>query len=872
MIKRESRTPRFASWILKRIINKEIRDGAMGDLEEQHNAIKKNRGRFFAYFYYWIQIFVVLPGFIKNTLYWTLAMFKNYVKVSFRNIIQHRAYSMVNVCGLAVGMAIFIMVFLYARHEYSYDKFHDNRSQIYRVEQIQKNREGNEIIPLTPAPLASVLNKNYPEVKDTVRILKTAGQIRYKEKKFYEHYGYFTDSSFFSMFNFPFVKGHAKTALREPFSIVLTEKMAQKYFKETNPIGRILKFRNRHDLKVTGVLKEIPTNSQFKFNHLVSFPTLRQLEGDRLLKSWDANYFYTYIKIQEHQTLSDENKKIRNLLNVYRNNNSRSELYLMPFLDIRLYSNTNHNISNNMVVEFINLLIGLGIFSLLIAAINFINLTTAFSAIRIKEIGIRKVVGSTRYSLIRQFLLESIILTLISTFLALILANLFLPEFKRLLNTNFTFNLLRDWQLLIEIFLISLIVGFLAGGYPAFVLSSYRPINGLKRTADTRSKKGRLRKIMVTVQFAITIILIVSTIIFYQLGIYIKHKDMGFKKKDVLVQSLSNFKKESIGKTSAFTNELLANKHVINTSFSWHQPYSIYSQIAVDWQGNGDNQKTWITHTRCDYNYIDLYEIKLYEGRNFSKMHSTDRDNACIINETAAKTFGWISGNSTKSPLGKQISVDGQKFSVIGIIKDFHSTDMRLAIRPLMIRLSKNIPSPYNYLSIKISTTNQKDTLAFIKEKYKAYFPQEIYDLKFLEDNIGQTFGEFDNVIKLLSYISFLAIFVASLGLFALASFTTKRRTKEIGIRKVVGATVKDILVLLSKEFAKILIMSNVIAWPIVYFFMYWVLQQFYYRIDIQLWVFMVTGLLTFIVAILTISTQSLKAALVNPVDSLRYE
>ncbi len=791
-------------------------------------------------------------------------MLKNYFKVVLRNILNQKSYSFTKIACLAVGMAAFIVALLYVQHELSYDKFNKNFDRIYRIEQVQNYKEGKRRETLTPVPLGPALMNDFPEIAGFARILKTGGHLYYgKDKRFYEEEGLFADQSVFDIFSFAFVKGDLNTALMEPYSIVLTEELSKKYFGDEDPSGKFLRFENNYDLKVTGVLKDPPLNSHFKFRFIVSLSTCRGIYGDHLFEDWDDEIF-TYVLTPDIHAPGKINEKIRDVLSHYKNVEVVSELYLNPLS--KIYFDTQASVTigptNNMMYIFLLLLIAF--LTLLVASVNFMNLSTAYSTTRAKEVGVRKVVGSSRFLLIKQFLWESILISFFSVLIAVVIVMMFLPEFNKLMQTKMTINFPGNGILLIELFFIALLVGILSGSYPAFFLSSFQPAKVLKGTLKSGAKSGALRKIFVTFQYLISIIFIITGIILFTQMNYLKKKELGFSMENTLYQEIDTQDNKRFKTIEAFKDELLKNPQILEASLFSTLPYVSENSVTVNWEGAGDDESVVVFMSRVDYDFMDMYGIELIEGRNFSKEFSTDRERACIINETAARLFGW------NSPIGKRI--DDNRLTVIGVAKDFHNVILHYQIEPEIMTLYKGTEKGYVHVSAKVSPGNVNNALNFIKGKFSEFFPEDLFNFRFLDDNIRATFLIYDSITKVIGYFSILSIFIASLGLFAMVSFSIKERTKEIGIRKALGASIKNILFLLSKELVRILIIANLIAWPIAYLIMDNLLRYFPYRINIQLWMFLISGFVAFLIPVGTMSSQILKAARANPVDALRYE
>ena len=801
-------------------------------------------------------------------------MLKNYLKIALRIITRYKSYSFINIGGLAVGMAAFILIALYIRFELSYDKFNENIDRIYRLEELWKTDRGYGNIPITPAPLAPLLTQDYPEIVNSVRIIKIGRRLLpnlAESKKLYQMDGKYVDPSIFDIFTFPFIKGNPKTALVEPFSMVLTDELAEKYFPHEEPMGKIIRIKDQFDCRVTGVVKKPPHHSHLKFSYLVSLSSYERAagsSGSKALEDWELDFLYSYILFQKKyssQQVKEVEAKIRDLIKRHRKGDENIELYLRPLSDIHLHSNTNYEIESSTPIEIVFMFVAIGIFILLIACINFMNLSTAYSSTRTKEVGIRKVLGAARVSLIKQFLSESILLTFISGAVALVLAGFFMSEFNILLDTKLQINFVENWMLIIVLIFILFLVGIISGIYPAFLLSSFQPVKVLKGKLKSGAKRSILRKILITSQFLLCIVFIIGSIVIYKQGNYLKHMDKGYEEEHIFTQIFSNLKKESIEKFNLLKNELLKNPAIVNVTISSDLPYAIYSRTQVNWQEGGVNQKIWVTYTCVDNDFIDTYGLKLKDGRTFSKAFSTDQGNACIINETALKRFGWDS-----SPLGKRIA--DNKYTVIGVIKDFLSSDLRLGVQPLMlIPLEDDQVKAFNF-SIKIAPGTESESFTFIKRKFEEFLPDELLELRLFKDIMAETFTSLDNWNKLFAYFSILSIIIASLGLYALAAFTTKQRTKEIGIRKIVGASVSKISFILVKEFFKILTFAILIAWPAAYFLMNGFLQNFVYRIHLNAWIFIGAGVIVLWVSAVTVVYHTIKAALANPVESLRYE
>jgi putative ABC transport system permease protein len=791
-------------------------------------------------------------------------MISNYLKTTLRSITKRKVYSLINISGLAIGIAVFILIALYIRYEFSFDRFNENYHRICRVEKEVTLSGGKQKQTKTPFPLAPILVDNFPEVVDAVRLTFTSGHFSsHQVQMSFEKHGLYADPSFFDIFTFHLIKGNPKDALRQPFSIVLTEELAEKYFPGEEPIGKILKFEDEFDLKVTGVMENPPANSHFKSRYIISFPTFKDINLYNPIGDWNSDFSFTYILLQNNNSSETLNQKISPLLFNYIKNN-KSTLYLKPLKDIH-FSLLVNELGANTDITIIYLYIALAVFILAIACINFMNLSTAYSSVRAKEIGIRKAVGSTRLALIQQFLSESVFLAVISLFIAFILAILFLPVFGDIVHRELGLNLFRDWLFILGMLVMGILVGLIAGSYPAFFLSSLRPARILKRNIVEKSKSPFSRKFLVGFQFLISLVLIIATMVIYRQLNYVKERDYGFEKDNILMATFKSKVPEQLSQYEVLKSELLKHPDILNAAVSNNRIFNNAPDIHINWEGASQGEKMRIYYNVVDYDFLGTFGLEIKEGRKFSRSFSTDRKKACILNETAVRKFGW------KSPLGKKIY--NNRFTVVGVIKDFHVFSAFYEIPPYMLMMLSEELTGYRTVSIRISPRHVSETKRFIEEKFQAFFPRNIVDFKLLSEGFDKIFYEtVEGVGKTFGFFSFLTIFIAMIGLLGLVSYSAQRRTKEIGIRKVLGASIANIFYLLSREFLKLQLIANLIAWPLAYFILNQILQQFAYRIDIGLWIFILAGIATLVISLVTVSAQILKAALANPISALRYE
>lgn len=792
-------------------------------------------------------------------------MIKNYFKIAFRNLWRHRVFSFINILGLTIGMTACFLIFLYVKFELSYDSFHTKGGRIYRIvadiktptETIKSNGPSWAV----PAHLG-----DFPEVETAVRVLGDNVLFRKDNIKFNETKTLWADSAFFNVFDFKLLKGNPNTVLKDPFRIVLSESSAKKYFGNNDPVGQtILITGDARPAKVTGVMKDIPENSQIQGDVVISMSTITRKFADGIDNQWGNYGPLAYILLKPHTNYHALQKKFPAFLE--KNNGKEMEqmqmrptLFLEPLKDVYLKSDRGGFVSGSITNVYIFSIVAL--FILIIACINFINLTTARSTERAREVGVRKVVGAGRMQLARQFIGESVLISLIAFALTLGIASLLLPSFNELAGKIVSSSIFENLNYVLILFLAAIGVGLLAGIYPAFVLSSFRPTIVLKGRFATGTKGNFLRKSLVVSQFTISTALIIGTIIVYTQMNYMRNRDLGFKKDQVLVLDTNRDSKINILKQA-----IAGLPNVEDVSLSSSVPASsnasAYSEIE---NVKGDMQVANLNIYFVDFNYIPLYKIKMAAGRPFSGDYKTDTTQAMILNETAARMFGY---SRPEQAIGKKFNQWGREGKIIGVVKDFHFRSLQEPIKPLSMRIE---PSRYDYLSVSISAKNISATLDAIKKEWKTIIPNKPFSYYFLDEFFNRQYKSEEQFGKLFLDFALLAIFISCLGLLGLASYSTMQRTKEIGIRKTLGASVPTILRLLSKDFLKLVIIAFLIAAPISGYFMHKWLNDFAYRTSMSWWIFVIAGLIAISIAMLTVSFQAIKAAIANPVRSLRTE
>ncbi|WP_266368142.1 ABC transporter permease [Tellurirhabdus rosea] len=785
-------------------------------------------------------------------------MLRNYLKIAWRNILKSKTFSFINVLGLALGMACSLLIWLWVKDEKSINRFHANGPRLYQVLENQR-WTGNEVstTPATPGPLAPALVAEVPEVEKAVKItwdeehLLAVGEKAYKEK------GRFASPDLFQIFSFPLRHGNPQTAISGPTSIVISEKVAQKLFGRTDVVGRIIRLDNQEDRQISGVMVDIPETSSLKFDFVT--PLAPYEKKNEWLTKWDNNGIRTFVLLRAKADVDRVNRKIANFIHQHEKNVTTITTFLFPYEDAYLYSKFTNGLPDGGRIEYVRLFTVVAIFILLIACINFMNLATARSAKRAKEVGIRKVVGAERTFLIGQFVGEAVLTAGIALLFAALLVQLLLPLFNQLTEKHIRIEYGNPFYWLTLLGL-ALVTGIVSGSYPALFLSSLQPIRILKGTLRFNAGAVLFRKGLVVFQFALSLLLIIGTIIAGQQIDYIRTKNLGLDRENVVYMPLEG----DLGKRyEVFRDELLQSPGIQSVSASGSDPLAIgNSTIGVEWKGKDPADKTLFTQMPVSYDFIHTMKIKILDGRDFSKENVTDSTNY-VINEEAARRMGM------KQPVGQDLKFWGKSGKIIGLMKDFHLNSLKVAIEPLILRLD----TTYNNMVLVRTRPGQTEkALASLERLAKKHNPAYPFDYEFADVTFEKQYQSEMLIGKLANTFAMLAIFIACLGLFGLAMFMAEQRTKEIGVRKVLGASVTSIVALLSGDFLRLVLIAIVIATPLAWWAMNRWLQDFVYRIDIPWWVFPVAGLLAVSIALLTVSFQSVKAALMNPVKSLRTE
>lgn len=852
----DSRPPVFAEWIVQRLTWSEDQIFIKEDLREEYEDFASMQGTRKARFWYWKHVLRSIIPFIKNSFYWRVVMFKNYFKVAIRNIQRHKAFSFINITGLAIGMACCILIMLWVQDELSYDKFHENEDTLYRMIVQDLDAKGDLGGSTIPYALAPILKSEYPEIANFTRYQDLSWLLNcsftYQEKKFYEPDFFLADPAFFEMFSFSFIKGDPVTALQDIYSIVLTEDTAYKYFGTEDPMGKVLKINNRRDLKVTGVIKNLPHNTHMQFDMISSIHIL----GEQKIRSW-AWESYSYIQLQPNTDIEEFREKIAGSLTTHSPQTwIKLKINIQPVTKIHLHQGRGD-------IRLIYIFSSVAFFILLIACINFMNLATARSAKRAKEVGLRKIVGAHKIQLIRQFFNESLLLAFIALIMALILVRVILGAFNNLTSKPLSLDIIANPALFLGLFVLTILVGIISGSYPALFLSAFQPVQVLKSGFSGRSGGSLFRKILVIFQFSISVVLIIGSIIIFQQLYYIQNRDLGWDRENIIAMPINDELRQQF---QSLKDELERNPNILRVTAASTVPTHIGNTNPILWEGKETDEPASIKFVVTEHDYVKTFGMEILQGRDFSRDFETDVNNF-IVNQKAVELM------KMKSPLGKQVRFMGVNGTIIGVVEDFNFRHMRYEIIPLILTIHpKNYDYFYKFVFVKLRPTKIPKSIEFIKAICAKYSPHFPFKYRFVDDDYNNMYIYERYLARISNTFTFLAIFIACLGLFGLASFMTEQRTKEIGVRKVLGASVPGIIVLLTKEFSKWVIIANVIAWPIAYFAMNKWLNNYSYRVPIFWWIFVAAGAAALAIASLTVSYQAVKAARANPVDALRYE
>lgn len=801
------------------------------------------------------------------------AMLKNYLKTSWRALAKNKAFTMINILGLTIGMVAFMLISFYVENEYDYDQFHTQKENIYRLKQNRYNK--GELTTEWAAGCTGVglaLINNFPEVKEFVRITKSSAMIAYEDKVFKEDHAYYTNSAFFKVFTVPILKGDT-SVLSKAYNMMISESTAKKYFGDEDPIGKTFRHNGARDYNIAGVYEDIPTNSHMSADMLFSFETYVDLVGDEDARTqWNWDGFYTYLLLEDGTDYKDFEAKIPDFVQKeigeqLKRDNADLKFLLQPITSIHLNSDYMMEFKPNGNGEATSFLFIVGIFIIFIAWVNYVNLSTAKSVERAREVGVRKVMGSLKYQLVKQFLVESALVNFIAISVATLVVYLALPAFSQLSGRSMVldFGSQTFWMMSFGLFTVG---SLLSGAYPAFVLSSFAPVSILSGKLSTSTRGSLLRKGLVTFQFISSLVLIVGTYVVYSQLDYMKSQDIGVDINQTLVVrgpgAVDSLYDNSL---NVFKEQLTKESDIIGVTASTAVPGE-----QPGWNAGGirllsqtDAEANQYRVIGMDANFIESYKLGLLEGRSFDEGRSTEEESV-IFNESAVKLIGF---SNIEDALNQQIQFWGDTFNIVGVVKDYHQESLKKSFEPLIFRY---IPNAQNFYSVKVQTSDMSYTIDKIEQEYKAVFAGNPFEFFFLDDHFNQQYKSEMQFGKVFGIFASLAILIACLGLFGLTSYMTVLRTKEIGVRKVLGATLFSVMTLLSKDFAKLMLLAVLISTPLVWYIMKNWLTSFAYQIDLAWWIFVVPSLALILILLVTVSIQTIKAGLSNPVDALRHE
>ena len=787
-------------------------------------------------------------------------MLRNYIKIAFRSLVKNPAYSFINIGGLAVGLASSILILLWVADEYSYDRFHENYNSIYKLYQSQQWAQGIGTSNSMPYPMKEAIMNRSSKIKSIVMTNWGEGNMLQVGEKRLNKFGLSASEDFFTMFSFNMVKGNPATALAEPNSIVLTESTAKAFFDDQDPINKLIKVDNRQELKVTGVIKDVPSQSFVTLDYVLPFSLyeITQPWVKRSKDNWDNNSFQMYVQLQPGATEEEVNSSIKSLI---KDNNEKAPtavLFLHPMSKWRLYSNFENGINTGGMIDYVQLFTAIAVFVLIIACINFMNLATARSESRAREVGIRKSVGSRRKELILQFLGESVLVTFIAFLLAVVMVEVALPGYNQLVNKTIDVDYSNPlvWGVA---FTLVFVLGIFSGSYPAFYLSSFQPVKVLKGKIKLGKGASTPRQVLVTLQFGFSIFLIIGTLIIYKQIMHVKNREVGYNREN-LIQIWTNNELEDNFQT---VRDALVQTGVVQSACKSNSPItSIFSNNEVKWAGMPEG-RVGFTTVATEYDYTQTMGIKMIAGRDFSPNFKSD-SSAVIINQAAVDLMGL------KEPIGETLIYNEQELKIIGVIPNIVMASPYTPVEPMTLLFS---PGWSSTITVRLNQTPDiQGAIAKVEEVFKKHNPNYPFEYRFVDADFERKFATINLISRLAGIFAGLAIVITCLGLLGLAAFTAEQRTKEVGIRKVLGASVASIVVLISKDFSRLVLFAFLVSAPIGWWALSKFLERYPYRVEISWWILLSAGVIAFVLAILIVSTQALRAAISNPVNSLRSE
>ena len=843
-------------WIFHRFIPDGDRESFNTAISEVYDTIFEDRGKVRAFIWIWVQLLKSLPCFIRHHIVWSLAMISNYIKIAIRNVKRHAACSLINVVGLAVGMACCLLILLWVVDELCYDRFHEHAEHIYRVLESERMSSGRVMTySVVPPALAPTLKSNYPEVVEAARF-KTLGSrvIQSGDRRFYEDGFAFIDPEFFGLFSFSFIEGDARSALNDPSAIIITQEMAEKFFGNEAAMGKTIRVDGRLDFRVSAIIQNIPHQSHIQFQFGVLFDNLKRF--NREVEGWRTYAYHTYLLLKDGSDIPAFETKIENLI-INNNKGAIATLSVQPITQIHLFSAGINGMGGTGDIRYVVMFSIVACFILIMACINFMNLTTARAGKRAREVGLRKVIGAGRGQLIRQFLGESLFMTLLALAVALALVFMVLPGFRSLTGKPISMDPAMHSWILFGAFGIAVLTGLLAGSYPALMLSAFKPVMMLSAKQRSCARNPGFRKILVIIQFVITIMLIAGTSILYKQMQFLRRSRLGYDKENILYMELKGDLNE---RYPVLGNQIMQLAGVLNVCGVSDLPVGFrMGMLVTEWEGHTGDDRFLIDILYVDENYLETFGMGMAEGRFFQKEFATGDSNAVIVNQAAVRAMGM------EAPVGKRI----EDATIVGVVKDFHTESLHHAIAPVVIGYE---PSESRYLIVKIRPGQSEPSIRSIGDAWRQFAPDFPFEYHFLDERIERMYQGDIRVGRIFQTFTGLAILIACLGLFGLSSFMAEQRTKEIGIRKVLGAGEGKVLLMLNTEFLKCIVAANLIACPVAYFIMRRLLMAYAYRIALTLGFFLFSAGIALVITLFTVSFQSVRAARANPADALRYE
>ncbi len=806
----------------------------------------------------------IIRSFSRSKYLNRFPMYKNYFKITWRSLQKQKLYAFINIGGLSVGLTCFILIFLYVQHELSFDRFYTNADQIYRIYQKQEGNQylGTDLFAVTTAELAPTLKEEFPEVIEATTISETNALLGYQQDNYLEP-GLWAEKHFFKVFPHQFIQGNPLKALEKPETIVLTESLAKKIYGDFNAVGNTLMFRNWKEFEVTGIIKDPPSNSSLQFSFVSSMLSNGTYVHEMKQFDWNNNDFHTFFTLNKTADASNLDQKFPALLSrvLKKDKVFDSKYFTQPLTAFHLDIDKNMDIGLKGNPKYVSLFSVIAIIVLGLACINYMNLAIARSLKRATEVGLRKAIGAVRGQLIIQFIGESIFIAFLAFLIALVFAYLLSPLFGQILERPIMLDVTIDPLLIPGLLLLVIVVGTIAGSYPAFMLSSLRPVHVLKGKISTKFSGWHIQKALIIGQYAVAIVLIISSIVIYKQFQFIQNKELGYNKAHVVtipVVDRGLFKHLEVLK-----HDLQNNANVINVATAAELPTNVTSGTLIRHIHQQKEDRFDIYRARVNFDYLKVFDIKLVAGRDFSPNVAADTTESIILNETAARAFGW----TPQEAVGKYVK-DHMQRKVIGVVKDFHMHSMHHEIAPLMLQM---ITDYFAFIAVKIDPRHIDETIISLQKDIKKYSDYP-FEYVFLDDKFDQLYKADFRLGEIFGVFTLISIIIASLGLFGMAAYVAKQKTKEIGIRKVLGASVQNILNIFTKDFLKMVLIGFMIAAPIAWIGMHYWLNDFVYRVSISWWMFLTAGGLAVILALITISSQSLKAALGNPVNVLKNE